>query len=72
LETLEDILANSTKVLIDDGDGANNLIYLPLDRLVERRPSDSTTAPVARGSVGVGPTNNDSDSLARLRSRDTR
>jgi len=72
LETLEDILANSTKVLIDDGDGANNLIYLPLDRLVERRPSDGTVAPTARGSVGVGPTSNDPDSLARLRSRDTR
>jgi len=36
LETLEEILANSTKVLID-GEGGGNLIYLPLDRLMERR-----------------------------------
>jgi membrane protease subunit HflK len=36
LETLEEILANSTKVLID-AEGGGNLIYLPLDRLMERR-----------------------------------
>jgi len=39
LETLEEILANSTKVLLDTQEGGSNLIYLPLDRLMERRPS---------------------------------
>ncbi len=34
------ILATSTKVLLDTPDsGGGNLIYLPLDRLMERRPS---------------------------------
>ena len=36
LETLEQVMANSTKVLLDS-EGSSNLIYLPLDRLVERR-----------------------------------
>lgn len=42
LETMEGILANSTKVLLDsEGDG--NLLYLPLDRLMERNRSDDNS-----------------------------
>jgi len=40
IETLEAVLANSTKVLIDT-EGGNNLLYLPLDQLVRRAPTDS-------------------------------
>ena len=56
IETLEQVLANSTKVLVD-ATGGNNLLYLPLDRLVERRadnapnglaPSNSPT-PITSG-----------------------
>lgn len=35
IETLEAILANSTKVLVDT-EGGNNLLYLPLDQLAQR------------------------------------
>ena len=52
LETLEEILANSTKILVDT-EGGNNLLYLPLDQLSQRRtpppPSESnavTTLPM--------------------------
>ena len=41
LETLEAILSNSSKVLVDT-EGGNNLLYLPLDQLSQRR-NDSTT-----------------------------
>jgi membrane protease subunit HflK len=47
LETLETILSNSTKVLIDT-EGGNNLLYLPLDQLTQRRTGtsgDSRTPP---------------------------
>ncbi len=38
IETLEEVLENSSKVLVDSGEGGNsNLLYLPLDRLVEGR-----------------------------------
>jgi membrane protease subunit HflK len=37
LDTLEQVLANSTKVLLDS-EGGGNLIYLPLDRLMDRGP----------------------------------
>ena len=56
IETLEQVLANSTKVLVDAA-GGNNLLYLPLDRLVERRADSapnglapsSSPAPIASG-----------------------
>ena len=41
LETVEAVLANSTKVLVDTRSG-NNLLYLPLDQLMQR--------PAARGA----------------------
>ena len=36
LEAMEDIYANSSKVLVDTGKG-NNLIYLPVDKILEQR-----------------------------------
>jgi membrane protease subunit HflK len=35
-ETIEEVLANTSKVLVD-AEGPGNLIYLPLDKLTERR-----------------------------------
>ncbi|HEU4616393.1 MAG TPA: FtsH protease activity modulator HflK [Gammaproteobacteria bacterium] len=43
LETLENILANSTKVLLDTGEG-NSLVYLPLDKLIDQSKSTSSTS----------------------------
>ena len=43
LDTLEQVLANSTKVLLDS-EGGGNMIYLPLDRLMERGPSGQQNA----------------------------
>jgi membrane protease subunit HflK len=36
IEAMEEVLSNSTKVLVDQK-GGNNLIYLPLDKLMERQ-----------------------------------
>ena len=67
LETLEAILATSTKVLLDT-EGTGNLIYLPLDRLMDRRPE-----PQSRLLTPAESTNADSsNSAARLRARNTR
>ncbi len=43
LETLEAVMANSTKVVLDSK-GEGNLIYLPLDRLMEGRRNDGGAA----------------------------
>ncbi len=42
LDTIQDVLANSGKVLIDAGAGGNNLTYLPLDKLLEQAPRRDT------------------------------
>jgi modulator of FtsH protease HflK len=49
LETLEAILSSSTKVLLDTPDG-NNLMYLPLDQLVQQRRNSTT-----QGQTQLGP-----------------
>ena len=51
IETLEEILRTSTKVLVDT-EGGNNLLYLPLDQLVQRR---STLRPPSRGRRAFAP-----------------
>jgi len=38
IETLEAVLSSSTKVLVDTGNG-NNVLYLPLDQLTQKRPA---------------------------------
>jgi membrane protease subunit HflK len=50
LETLEEIMANSTKVLVDT-QGGNNLLYLPLDQLAQRRRSQPANEAAVSGSV---------------------
>ncbi len=68
LETLESILASSTKVILDtEGSGNSNMIYLPLDRLMERREPQSNM--LSPGAPAVG---GNLSSSARLRARDVR
>jgi membrane protease subunit HflK len=41
LEAQEQILSNVTKVIIDQKNGSNNLIYLPLDQMLKGKGSES-------------------------------
>jgi membrane protease subunit HflK len=41
IETIEQVLRNSRKVIIDQKGGNGNMLYLPLDKLMERSRSDS-------------------------------
>jgi membrane protease subunit HflK len=56
LDAMEDIYANSSKVLIDASKG-NNMIYLPVDKLIEQRrqpapaPGQATRAPAASAAA---------------------
>jgi len=57
LDAMEDIYANSSKVLIDASEGGNNLIYLPVDKLLEQRrqpaaaPGQPVRAPEAAAAA---------------------
>jgi membrane protease subunit HflK len=58
LETMQEVYSNSSKVMVATKDGQNNLLYLPLDKMVEgsRNPSAPTT--------GVSPSVNDAAARA--------
>ena len=53
IESVESVLGSSTKVMIDI-DGGNNLLYLPLDKILEPRMQNSSTM----GNSGSSNTNN--------------
>ena len=44
LETIEEVFGNSTKVMVDV-EGGNNLLYLPLDRMMDRGAASPGAAP---------------------------
>jgi len=50
LDAIEGVMNNSTKVLVDVGDG-NNLLYLPLDKMMQQ----AAAIPLATGDAAVKP-----------------
>ena len=78
LEAMEEIYGASNKVLIDSGSG-NNLLYLPVDKILEQRRSNTITPgprdsapPVARPAVPAVPAAGASPARADLRTRGAR
>ncbi|AZL75917.1 FtsH protease activity modulator HflK [Pseudomonas sichuanensis] len=75
LETMQEVYSNSSKVLVATKDGQNNLLYLPLDKMVESG-RNSTAVPAS----SVSPSANDAAARAAqdlqqqppLRSRESR
>ena len=49
IDTLESVMSNSTKVMIDV-DGGNNLLYLPLDKIMEQSQSGTYSRPRVSGA----------------------
>ncbi|GLK59156.1 MULTISPECIES: FtsH protease activity modulator HflK [Azotobacter] len=57
LETLQEVLSNSSKVLVATEGGQNNLLYLPLDKMLEGRPGGpaaGSSAPAVPGAADMG------------------
>jgi membrane protease subunit HflK len=78
LDALEDVLGRASKVMVDVK-GGNSLMYLPLDRLMQRQPAGESTAPMidmpaAQGGVGTDRSSQSSSQRGRtnLRERETR
>ncbi|NHN75833.1 FtsH protease activity modulator HflK [Azotobacter chroococcum] len=75
LETLQEVLSNSSKVLVATEGGQNNLLYLPLDKMLEGRAGGAPAglpAPAAAGAAEMGsPVGNDQQQRD-LRSRERR
>jgi len=77
IETMQQVYANTTKVLVDQKQGSGSLLYLPLDKLIAASaagasvPSPSPEAGRASAADGGAPTRlGDDRSRDALRSRD--
>lgn len=71
LETLEAVLANSTKVLVNT-EGGNNVLYLPLDQLMQRRQSQTSQNAAQPASSAPAPSGSNDQVRAQSRSRTAR
>jgi membrane protease subunit HflK len=49
IDTIESVMSNSTKVMIDV-DGGNNLLYLPLDKIMQQTQENSSSSSGARAN----------------------
>jgi len=75
LDTMQEVYSNSSKVLVTAKDGQNNLLYLPLDKMVE-----GSRGNIAAPASSVSPSVNDAAARAAqdlqpqppLRSRESR
>ena len=64
LETMQDVLSNTSKVLLTGDKGQNSMLYLPLDKMLEGR----NAAPPKTTSTTTGSSNSSSDNSVRLSS----
>ena len=74
LEAMESVMANSNKVMIDVKKG-NSLMYLPIDKMMQSQPRQSTSGQEGGTSSDTSSrsaTEQDSRSRDRLRSREVR
>ncbi|QUE75190.1 FtsH protease activity modulator HflK [Stutzerimonas stutzeri] len=50
LETMQEVMGNTSKVLVTGDKGQNNLLYLPLDKMINSRGAASERTPAASAS----------------------
>jgi len=62
LETMEQVLTNSSKMIIDQQEGGNNVMYLPLDQLIRSRGGDSGLSGSASSGLNTPSTSSTSPS----------
>lgn len=64
LETMQEVLSNTSKVLLTGDKGQNSMLYLPLDKMLEGR----NATPPKTTSTTTGSSNSSSDNSVRLSS----
>ncbi len=72
LETMQNVLGNTAKVMLDTKEGSNNLTYLPLDRIMSSMPAPAPrqtqgALPPAATQQGVSSGNSDRPRFTRNR-----
>ncbi|MFT6463544.1 FtsH protease activity modulator HflK [Halopseudomonas sp.] len=61
IETLQDVMSSTSKILVSGGDGNNNLLYLPLDKLMQQGGGGSSSS-----SSSARTDSNTSDAQSRM------
>jgi membrane protease subunit HflK len=64
LDAVESVLAHSSKVMVDVS-GGNNLLYLPLDQLIQGGAATATHRAGSPSALGGGSSRSNMDSRAR-------
>ncbi len=69
LETMQQIFTSASKVMVDSKNGSN-LLYLPLDKLIQKSAADASKA--APAAPPVAPTTETTQTVEQVRIRDSR
>lgn len=75
LETMQDIYSSTSKVLVSGKDGQNNLLYLPLDKMIDGSRNTATPAsgsPAPASDAGARAAADLQQQQRELRSRESR
>jgi membrane protease subunit HflK len=71
IDAMQQIYSNTTKVLVDTKQGSN-LLYLPLDKIIQQAGQPSAAVPAAAEAAQNNTANNPSAPAADTRARDGR
>ena len=55
IDTMEGVMSRANKVIVDEKGGNGNMIYLPLDKLLERTRNSSSNSDGQEATVRVSP-----------------
>ena len=74
LDTMEQVFSNTSKVLVTGKDGQSNLLYLPLDKMIDGRGGNSAAGSSGPSAAGNSATTRIIGDLEQrdLRSRESR
>jgi len=70
LEAMEQVLSNTTKVLIDQRGNGNNLLYLPLDRIMQMTTPGRAAEPAVKPEAAAPAESSTARSREAFRSRE--
>ncbi|MDP2245889.1 FtsH protease activity modulator HflK [Pseudomonas sp.] len=72
LDTMQELMSNTSKVLVTGDKGQNNLLYLPLDKMIDGRSSVGSSSVSGAGAADAGSRMSNDPRQAELRTRETR
>ncbi|MGH8436965.1 MAG: FtsH protease activity modulator HflK [Pseudomonas sp.] len=72
LDTMQELMSNTSKVLVTGEKGQNNLLYLPLDKMLDSRSTAAPGVPASAASSDLGSRVSAELQQRDLRSRETR